>query len=174
VSRPEARAVRALATSEPEGEALEKTPPAPSVDLAPVNTGKSAAAPAEGTDLTARAEPTPKRRIPVLSLVTAGVGVAALGAGALLTYWGRKDTDLLGPCSPSCSQSSADHIHSLYVAADISIGVGIAALAGSYWAYAHSRATQEADDQEVAVRTTPTLVVAPTPSGAVGTLSGHF
>jgi hypothetical protein len=119
-------------------------------------------------------EPTPKRRIPTLSFVTAGVGLASLGAGALLTYWGRKDTDLLGPCSPSCSQSSADHIHNLYLAADISIGVGVAALAGSYWAYAHFRSTHEGSEQEVAERSTPTLVVAPTPSGAVGALSGHF
>jgi hypothetical protein len=174
VSRPEARAVAAAVTSEPETAPLEKAPSARGVDLAPVSTSKTAAAPPQGADLTARAEPTPRRHIPVLSLVTAGVGVAALGAGALLTYWGRKDTDLLGPCSPSCSPASADHIHNLYLAADISIGVGIAALAGSYWAYARSRSTQEAGEEEVAVRSTPTLVVAPTPSGAVGALAGHF
>jgi hypothetical protein len=145
------------------------------VDLAPSTIKRSAAAPADGADLSARPEPTPKRRIPVLSVVSAGVGLASLGAGALLTYWGRKDSDLLGPCSPSCPQSSADHVHSLYLAADISIGVGLAALAGSYWAYAHSRSTaQEAGGEEVAVRSTPTLVVAPTPSGAVGALSGRF
>ncbi len=174
VSRPEAHAVPAVATSEPDGAALEKTPAAPSVDLTPVNPSKGAAAPAEGADLTARVDATPKHRIPKLSFVTAGVGLASLGAGALLTYWGRKDSDLLGPCSPSCSQSSADHIHNLYLAADISIGVGVAALAGSYWAYAHSRSTREESEQEVAERSTPTLVVAPTPSGAVGALAGHF
>jgi len=173
MSRPEARAVAAAVTSEPETAPLEKAPAAPGVDLAATSPGKTAA-PAEGADLTARAEPTPRRRIPVLSFVTAGVGVAALGAGALLTYWGRKDTDLLGPCSPRCSAASADHIHNLYLAADISIGVGIAALASSYWAYARSRSMQETGEEEVAVRSTPTLVVAPTPSGAVGALSGHF
>ncbi len=157
----------------PDGAALEKAPPAPSVDLAPVTTSKTAAAPAEGADLTARTEPTPKRRIPVLSFVTAGVGVAALGAGALLTYWGAR-TPICGALLAQLLASQRGSHSQPLPAADISIGVGIAALAGSYWAYAHSRAMQDAGEEEVAVRSTPTLVVAPTPSGAVGALSGHF
>ncbi len=96
------------------------------------------------------------------------------GAGALFTYWGRKDNTLLDSCSPGCRQSSADHIHNLYLAADISFGVGLAALAGSYWAYAHSKSNREEGGEEVAVRTTPRILVAPTPSGAIGALSGSF
>jgi hypothetical protein len=149
------------------GENIASAPPAAS-------DRKDEAANAGGADLTLHTEPTPRRRIPTLSLVTAGVGVAALGAGALLTSWGRKDTDLLGPCSPRCQQSSADHIHNLYLAADIAIGAGIAAFAGSYWAYAHSRSSQAEDQEAVASRSTPTLLLAPTPSGAIGALSGRF
>ena len=171
----EARAVPAARRLN-DGAAPQKAPPAPGVDLAPARASKERRrAKPTGADLTARPEPTPKRRIPTLSFVTAGVGVAALGAGALLTYWGRKDTDLLDPCSPSCPQSSADHIHNLYLAADISIGVGIAALAGSYWAYAHSRSIQRSGrGRGRGPLRRRRWCVAPTPSGAVGTLSGHF
>jgi len=159
----------------PDDESPEKTtssPPA-TVDLSP-RAEKETTEKAPGADLTARAEPAAKSSIPTLSIVSAGVGVAALGAGALFTYWGRKDNTLLDVCSPGCKQSSADHIHSLYVAADISFGVGLAALAGSYWAYAHSRSNHEDGAQEVAIRAAPTIVVAPTPSGAVGALSARF
>jgi hypothetical protein len=136
---------------------------------------KETTARAGGVDLSARAEPTaPNRRFPTLSIVTAGVGVAALGAGALFTYWGRKDNTLLDVCSPGCRQSSADHIHNLYLAADISFGVGLAAIAGAYWAYAHVRSSHEEGESEVAVRSRPALLVAPTASGAMGALSGSF
>ena len=159
-----------------DGESPEKvtsSPPA-ALDLTPASTDKEETGKAGGADLTVHAEPASKPRIPILSVVSAGVGVAALGAGALFTYWGRKDNTLLDVCSPGCKQSSADHIHNLYLAADISIGVGLTALAGSYWAFAHSRSSHEASEEEIAVRTTPTLLVAPTPSGAMGALSGSF
>ena len=129
-------------------------------------------------NLTTDQHPT-RRGIPTLSYIFAGAGLASLGAGALLTVWGRSDTNKLGVCSPSCPQSSADHIHNLYVAADVSIGVGLAALAASYWAYAHARANGEAQEQEheaqTALRTpTPMIGVQPMSSGALGTLSGIF
>ena len=151
----------------------EAPPPRAAVDLSAANPDKETVAKPDGADLTARAEPAAKRRIPTLSFVTAGAGVAALGAGALLTYWGRKDNTLLDACSPGCRISSADHIHNLYLAADISFAAGVAALAGSYWAYAHSR-SHDGEGEEVAVRTAPTILVTPTPAGAMGALSGTF
>jgi hypothetical protein len=144
------------------------------VDLSPANPEKETPSKAAGAELTARAEPEAKSGIPTLSIVSAGVGVAAFGAGALFTYWGRKDNTLLDSCSPGCRQSSADHIHNLYLAADISFGVGLAAIAGSYWAYAHSKSNPEGGGEQVAVRTTPRILVAPSPSGAIGALSGSF
>ena len=159
-----------------DGDNAEKaaSPRPAAVELTPASVEKETAAKAAGADLTARTEPTARSRIPALSFVMAGAGVAALGAGALLTYWGRKDTSLLDPCSPGCPQSSADHIHNLYLVADISIGFGIAALAGSYWAYAHSHSSHDEGGEEVAVRSKPTLLVAPTPSGAMGAFTGTF
>lgn len=177
VKRTEAQAAAPIAAATGnESESKEKAegPRRAAVDLALANPDEETPSKPEGADLTAHAEPAVKGSgVPTLSVVSAGVGVAALGAGALFTYWGRKDNTLLDSCSPGCKQSSADHIHNLYLAADISLGVGVAALAGAYWAYAHSKSNHE-QGEEVAVGTTPTILVAPTPSGAMGALSGSF
>ncbi len=154
-----------------------KTTEAPAIDLGARKVGEDK--PAEGEDAPLKSESQPKTNgIPRLSFILAGAGLATVGAGALFTVWGRSDTDKLNICSPHCPQSSADHIHSLYLAADVSFGVGIASLAASYWAYAHFRSTRERSEgreEEVAARAmTPTFLVSPTPSGAVGTLAGSF
>jgi len=49
-------------------------------------------------------------------------GLASLGAGGLLFYWGRKDNSLLTGCSPNCPQSSVDHVRKIYLASDRSAG----------------------------------------------------
>lgn len=69
-----------------------------------------------------------------------GVGLLGVGAGGLLTYWGKTDNDALGACAPNCQPSSVDHIRRLYLAADVSfaaggVGLGVAAL---LFATAHS------------------------------------
>jgi hypothetical protein len=81
------------------------------------------------------------------------VGLAALGAGAALTYWGRRDNDLLARCAPYCSPASIDHIRQLYLASDIAIGTGVAAIgiAGVIF-----------------------LDVRPAPSGAIASVAGTF
>jgi hypothetical protein len=70
----------------------------------------------------------------VAPYLTAALGLAGLGGAAALTYWGRRDNQILkDTCSPMCSQASVNHIKQLYLAANISAGVGAAALAT--WAY---------------------------------------
>jgi hypothetical protein len=74
---------------------------------------------------------------------TLGVtGLAAVGAGALLTYWGNHDNSLLSQCSPNCEPSSIDHIRRLYLASDIAFGGGALAigLATVLFATSHSSA----------------------------------
>jgi hypothetical protein len=61
------------------------------------------------------------------------VGLAGLGGYPLLTYWGRQDNDRLAACSPNCSAASVNHIRQLYLGADVSLGVGIAALLAATW-----------------------------------------
>jgi hypothetical protein len=109
--------------------------------------------------------------VPKLTYALSATGVAALGAGALLIYWGRKDNDKLAGCSSdttNCPHSTVDHIHNLYLGANIAIGVGLASLAGAYWAYAHHSA-KESESHE-AYR----FDVQPTKSGAVASIGGSF
>jgi hypothetical protein len=108
--------------------------------------------------------------VPALSYVLGGTGLAGIGAFALLTYWGRKDNDMLAQCSPNCPQSSVDHIHRLYVSADVSLGVGIAALGAAYWVFAASRSKSEEKPADEAYLFT----VQPTSSGAFAAVSGSF
>ena len=161
---------------------------------------------APGADLSAAAGlPTqdtgPKRHIPALSLALGGAGLAGIGGFALLTNWGRKDNTSLSQCAPACPQATVDHIHRLYLEADVSLGVGLVALGAAYWAYAVANSGNEEtetkentrpdtkaepkDDerkeeaQGATKRHKPTrhavmFGVQPTPSGAFGAVSGAF
>jgi hypothetical protein len=128
------------------------------------------AAEAPPLEVTAKGEP--RSRMPALTYVLGGTGVIGLAGFGLLTYWGRKDADILASCSPSCAQSSADHIHRFYVASDVSLGVGVAALVGAYWAYAHNKSVSQKED--AATETAYVFGIAPTAAGAVGAISGTF
>ena len=109
------------------------------------------------------------RRMPWL---LAGVGVASLGAGALLTTWGRRDNDQLAVCSPGCNPNDVRHIRRLYLGADVAFGVGIAAIAAGYWLYALGHAGSAGADAagETALR----LDLAPTRAGGLASVSGRF
>jgi hypothetical protein len=98
------------------------------------------------------------------------IGIAGLGAGGLLTYWGRKDNDLLAQCSPNCSQSSVDHIRRLYLASDISLGIGGAALATSLIWFIASPSSKEKPPSQASYQ----FDVQPTPQGGFATVSGRF
>jgi hypothetical protein len=99
-----------------------------------------------------------------------GVGLIGLGGFGLLTEWGRRDNRMLAQCSPSCPQATVDHIRRLYIAADISLGVGIAAIGAACWVYVSSRSTKE----ERSSRESVVFDLQPTKSGALLALSGSF
>jgi hypothetical protein len=108
-----------------------------------------------------------------MTWVLGGAGVAALGAGAAMIYWGRKDNQGLTTCSTpatNCPQSAVDHIKKLYLAGNVSLGVGVAALGAAYWVYAATRPNKEERATEEALH----LDVMPTKSGAVAAVSGSF
>ena len=89
---------------------------------------------------------------PVLAYALGGLGVVAAGAGGLLTYWGRLDNDRLAGCSPACAQSSVDHVHRLYIGADVALGVGAALMAGATWAYSRHRSQRSEASFDTALR----------------------
>lgn len=105
----------------------------------------------------------------VWPFVIGGVGVLGLGAGALLTYWGKTDNDALASCSPTCSPSSVDHIRRLYLAADVSFGVGGVALGVATLLLVTTRPSSRE-----AAPSTAVFDVQPTRSGALASLHGVF
>jgi hypothetical protein len=101
--------------------------------------------------------------------VIGGVGLAAVGVGGLLTFWGNKDnTELQNQCAPNCNPSSQDHIKAMYVASDISVVAGLGAVGVATWLFASSRSAEKAPAPSTAISVTPT------PSGAFASVSGKF
>jgi hypothetical protein len=110
---------------------------------------------------------------PALTYALAGTGIAALGAGALLIYWGRKDNSQLSSCSSdttNCPKGTVDHIRNLYLAGNIGLGVGVASLAAAYWAYAHAQGSGTESSSHEAYR----FDLQPTKAGAVASIGGSF
>jgi hypothetical protein len=140
---------------------------------APVaQTGDYAPASGERTDTTAPPEPKQQgsRSVPAISWVLGGV--SALGGAGYVVFsrWGKKDNDMLRQCAPACQQSSVDHVKQRYLVADVSLGVGIAALSGAILAYALNKPSKEVSPDQQAYR----VVVHPTTAGAVASFSGAF
>ncbi len=105
-----------------------------------------------------------------LPWVLGSAGVAGIGAFGVLTLWGRNDNVQLVGCSPNCSPASIDRVRKLYIAGNISLGVGIAALGASVtWL-----ALGSGSNKEKPAQTAYALDVQPTPSGALATVSGAF
>lgn len=115
--------------------------------------------------------PAPRAREPGLfPYVLGGAGVAALGAGALFFAWGKNDNGGLSRCTPDCSPSTLRRIKTLYTMADVSFGVGIAALGVATYLYAAGSDTREKSPTKTAY----SFDVEPTRSGAFATVSGSF
>jgi len=110
-------------------------------------------------------------KVPGLSYVLGGTGIAALAAGATLIYWGRKDNSRLTECSipdaANCSQSTVDHIHNLYLAGNVALGVGVASLAAAYWVYSRS-------GKEESTKEAYHFDLQPNKGGAVAGIAGSF
>jgi hypothetical protein len=119
----------------------------------------------------ASASPIASSGPPTLAYVLGGVGVVGVGTGVLLNVWGRKDNrDLLASCAPNCQQSSVDHARKIYFAADVSIGVGVAALGVATVLFLLPHHAKEKPETRAAY----TIDLQPTPAGAFATVSGAF
>jgi hypothetical protein len=135
-----------------------------------------------GRDETPGPEPSPagvaRRGGPsAFAYVLGSVGVLGLGAGGLLTYWGKTDNDALGQCSPNCRPSSVDHIKRMYLAADLSFAGGAAALGVSALLFATSHSsevTTKAGAKPAPARAAYQFDVRPTRSGAFASFEGAF
>ncbi len=128
------------------------------------------AAPHVPTPEPSKSEEPPRSRPSVWPFVIGSAGIAAVGAGALMTVWGRNDNDLLARCSPHCSASSVDHIRTMYIAADVSLGAGAAALGLATWLFLKPHGSEDRPPAQSAYR----LGVQPIQSGAYASVSGAF
>jgi hypothetical protein len=124
-------------------------------------------APDESSSVTTR----PSNR-PLGTYIATGIGLLGVGSYALLTYWGRKDNDMLAQCKPDCMQSSVDHVRKVYLAANISLGVGVAALGTATWLYFRSRDSRKSE--EAAGGSPVALDVMPYRDGALASVRGGF
>jgi hypothetical protein len=120
-------------------------------------------------------EAPPSSGAPWSAYALAGVGLAGLGGAALFNLKGTADNDaLIAFCKPDCKPESVRHVRNLYLAADISLGIGLVALAGSTYLF-FSHDGPDPEDNPRAVRShISQLGVAPTSTGAVATVVGTF
>jgi hypothetical protein len=79
-------------------------------------------------------------RIPTASWIFFGVGGAAMISWAYFGLSGRaRESDLSSSCAPHCSSDDVDGLKRKYLIADVSLGVGLVALAiGTVLAYSAS------------------------------------
>jgi hypothetical protein len=112
---------------------------------------------------------------PWTAYALAGVGLAGLGGAALFNLKGTADNDaLVAFCKPDCKPEAVRHVRNLYLAADVSLGIGLVALAGSTYLF-FNHDGPEPEDNPRAVRSHISQVgVTPTPTGAVATVVGTF
>lgn len=87
------------------------------------------------------------KRLPIGFWIAAGVGVAAVGTGAVFELRGRSQHSDLADCSPRCPDSRRDDYDSMkksYLIGDIALGAGVAALGVATVVYFTSRGKEEA------------------------------
>jgi hypothetical protein len=79
--------------------------------------------------------------------VLAGVGIAAIGGGAVVGYLGNKDAeDMQDECKPTCSEARVDAAKLKLISANVAFGVGGAALVGALVTYLLSKPEPPASD----------------------------
>jgi hypothetical protein len=103
--------------------------------------------------------------------VVGGVGVAGVAGFALMYAIARNDNKALTRCWPTCAQSQVNAVNLDYIAADISLGVGIAALGtAAAWLYFGS----QSPGKEPAPAPHYAIDVRPSSTGMFATVSGAF
>jgi hypothetical protein len=100
-----------------------------------------------------------------------GIGVAGLAGFGLLYSIARNDNKSLTRCWPNCPVSQVNETRRMYIAADVSLGVGIAALGtAALWLYFDSKPSSEKPIPAPRYA----IDVKPSPSGMFATVSGAF
>ncbi|HET6340203.1 MAG TPA: hypothetical protein VFG30_43635 [Polyangiales bacterium] len=113
----------------------------------------------------------PQSHASLTPYILGGGALVSAGAYLLLSSWARGDNDKLSQCSPNCSRDSITHIRTLYVAADISLGVAAAAALTSVAWFVFSDSSSNA---EHAPQRGYALSLQPERDGALATVKGSL
>lgn len=110
---------------------------------------------------------TGKKKIPVISWVLGGVGVAALGGAAFFWLSGESKKKDLDSCKPNCKQSEVDSVKQKRLIGDIALGVGVVAIGAAVYFAVSAK-------PEKPPPTAARFDVQVAPGGAFAGVSGHF
>ena len=113
--------------------------------------------------------PEPSRGVPLATWVFGGVAVAAFASEAYFGITGvsqyNGDTGD-GKCAPHCGQSEVSSVQTKFLAADVSLGVGLVSAGLATYFFLRPRESKPAADTAIDF--------APHAGGGVATVSGHF
>jgi hypothetical protein len=102
----------------------------------------------------------------------AALGALGLAGYGATTYLGNRDVKTLEACQPNCSASSVARVERMFLAGNISLGVGVAALAAGTYLYFTSDSPKAIE--VAASQPSYRLAVQPTPAGGFASVSGSF
>jgi hypothetical protein len=118
-----------------------------------------------------REQPRPSRSL-LAPYLLGGTALAGAAAYVVLSSWARADNQQLSRCAPNCQPQSVSHIRTLYLAADVSLGVAAAAALSSAALFIFSGSSST--DTRPAPQPSYALSVQPERAGALATLRGSF
>jgi hypothetical protein len=120
----------------------------------------------------ARAEGSSEGSI-IPAAIVGGLGLVALGSFAYFGLSGKSDVDNLQGCKPKCAEKDVDAARTKLIIADISLGVGVVALAVATFMFV-TRPKVEAKAQMGQTRATLRLDAAHVKGGGAFGLTGRF
>jgi hypothetical protein len=107
--------------------------------------------------------------VPAATFILGGVGVLGLAGFTYFALDGRKKEDDLAACKPDCPSDDVSSVRTSYLLGDVSLGVGVVALAGAAY-FLFSAPQKPATGRPVPL----TFDLHASGRGAGGTLRGRF
>lgn len=140
------------------------------VQFSPQLAASSSSAPTGEPSQDAAVDTSPGEPIPAATWVLGGIGVVGLAGFGYFALDGRSKVDDLDKCKPDCPHDDVQAARRSFLIGDISLGVGVAALAGATYFYVSSRGSSA----RPVSRSGLWFDVHATGRGASGLLSGRF
>ena len=123
-----------------------------------------------------RAEAEAETGAPTSAYILGGVGLLGVGGYFTLNLKGSAENDALTAfCKPNCKPESVRKVRNIYLMADVSLGIGLAALAASTYLFFRSPDSPEEEGRPRSRSVGISGVsIEPTSAGAFATVGGTF